>query len=107
MSANDYPVHSQLDVLDGKTISKNEEWWKAAILYERYGRKIGVYLWHKEDGDWKRKQKYVVRSLDDWTKDRAAIEGLLPKLEGDVDTDDGSVEASSEVNELVEEAMEN
>lgn len=107
MSTDDYPVHSQLTVLDGKTISKNEEWWKAAILYESYGRKIGVYLWHKEDGSWKRKQKYVVRSLDDWTKDRAAVEELLSKLEDDDDISDSSAEASSEVNELVEEAMEN
>lgn len=104
MGSQGYPVHSAIDIVDGTTIYKNEEWWKAAVLYERHGRKIGIYLWHKEDGEWKRKQKYVVRSLDDWIDDRAAIEQLLPQLDDEVDSD--SNDFSSKVDELVEDAMD-
>lgn len=101
-----YPVHSAIEVIEGNDIYKNEEWWKAALVYERYGRKIGIYLWHKENGDWKRKQKYVVRDVEDWVNDRAAIEGLLPHLDGDADHKSGSPEQDSKVDDLVDEALE-
>lgn len=109
MPSNDYPVHSEIEVIEGKTISKSEEWWKAAILFERYGRKIGVYLWHLENGEWKRKQKYVIRELEDWKADRHAIEELLPKLVGDsnVGNADSSNEDSEVINQLVDESLEN
>jgi hypothetical protein len=100
-----YPVHSAIDVIEGNDIYKNEEWWKAALVYERYGLKIGVYLWHKEDGDWKRKQKYVVRDVEDWANDRAAIEELLPHLDDEVNSDSGSPKQDSKVDDLVDEAL--
>lgn len=101
-----YPVHSTLDVIEGKDIYKHEEWWKAVLLYERHGRKIGIYLWHKKDNDWKRKQKYVIRDVDDWAKDREAIEELLPGLDKDESPDSSSEESDSKVGDLVEEAID-
>lgn len=75
-----FPAHDELDVMEGRTIYKSDDWWKAVLLYEGFGeRNIGIYLW-KKDEDWKRQQKYVVRSEDEWHKDRAAVESLLPEL---------------------------
>lgn len=76
-----FPVHDALDVIDGVTIFKNANWWKAVLLYEGFsGREIGIYLWKRGDDGWKRKQKYVIRSKDDWIDDRKVIKEFLEEL---------------------------
>jgi len=40
-----FPVHEDLEVQDGQTVFKSDDWWKAVVLYEGYrGAEIGVYL---------------------------------------------------------------
>lgn len=92
MKAQDFPVHDKLDVIDGATVYKTEEWWKAVVVFEQYGRKIGVYLWNwrEDDSRWVRKQKYVVRKPEDWKIDRELIDTYLPLLEDE--RDDGAEE---------------
>lgn len=80
-----FPVHESLDVLDGETIYRTDEWHKAVVLYrysitESDSPELAIYLWHKEDGKWKRKQKYVARTSDAWEEDRGVIERFLPAL---------------------------
>ena len=78
---DEFPVHDDLDVIEGRTIFKSDGWWKAAVLYDGYrGHDIAIYLWKEESSRWKRKQKYVVHSKDDWNDDRKAIEDLLVPL---------------------------
>lgn len=77
----DFPVHEDLDVQDGETVFKSDDWWKAVVLYEGYrGREIGVYLWQHRDGDWRPQQKYVIRSQDNWEQDRQVIEEFVDEL---------------------------
>lgn len=77
-----FPVHEELEVLDGVTIFKSADWWKAVLLNDGFsGREICVYLWKRVDGDWKRKQKYVIRSKDDWKEEREAIVEFLGELD--------------------------
>lgn len=77
----DFPVHEDLDVQDGETVFKSDDWWKAVVLYEGYrGPEIGVYLWQHRNGDWRRQQKYVIRSQDDWAQDKAIIEEFVTDL---------------------------
>lgn len=76
-----FPVHEDLDVQDGETVFKSEDWWKAVVLYEGYrGPEIGVYLWQQQDGDWRRQQKYVIRSQDDWEQDKEIIDRYVEEL---------------------------
>lgn len=78
----DFPVHETIDVHEGETIYRTAQWWKAVILYEGYrDTKIAIYLWQYTDGEWRRRQKFVVRSRDDWERDTEYIETLLSKLE--------------------------
>lgn len=78
---SEFPVYEDLDVVDGETVFKSHEWWKAVVLYEGYrGREIGDYLWQKRNDGWKRQQKYVVRSVDDWEDDKEIIKRLVEKL---------------------------
>lgn len=77
----EYPVHEELDVQKGETVFKSDDWWKAIVLYEGYrGREIGVYLWQDRDGEWRRQQKYVIRSKDDWDQDREIINRYVEQL---------------------------
>lgn len=79
--SDEFPTHEELEVLDGRTIFKSNDWWKAAVLYNGFsGREIGIYLW-KQNGDrWKRQQKYVIRSENDWETDQEAVKPLLKRL---------------------------
>ena len=36
-----------------------------------------IYLWQKDDGDWRRRQKYAIKNRDDWSTDRDAVDALL------------------------------
>lgn len=77
----DVPVHDGFDIVDTETIFKSDDWWKAVVLYEGYrGKEIAIYLWQHRDDEWKRSQKYVVRSQEDWEDDKAAIEEFVDQL---------------------------
>lgn len=76
-----YPVHEDLDVDRGVTISKSNKWWKAALEIDGYsGREVAVYLWKMTDSGWKRKQKYKISSREDWDQDREVIDSLVTDL---------------------------
>lgn len=66
---------------DGETIFKSDDWWKAVVLYEGYrGPEVAVYLWQQRDDSWRRQQKYVIQSQDDWEDDKAVIEDFVTEL---------------------------
>ncbi len=78
------PISDFYKVIDYVTIFKSEKWWEAIVVFESAGRRsIGMYLWHKRNGLWKRKHKFNVRNLDEWTKLKDAIDVLAPKLSSD------------------------
>ena len=43
-------------------------------------RHIALYLWFRRDGVWKRRQKFVFRSREEWDKAKNAVEGLAGML---------------------------
>lgn len=79
-SVPDVPVHDALVVTNAETIYKTGEWWKGVVTYH-YERseseETAIYLWHKEDDGWTRKNKYVIKTVDAWETDRQIIETLL------------------------------
>jgi hypothetical protein len=76
------PIVAPLKVLAQKTINKRFGWWSAVVLLESYGRKqVCFYLWQKkEDGGWKRKQKFAVHNQEDWELIQAAVVGMIREL---------------------------
>lgn len=78
---NRFPVHDKIDVIDGETVYKNDSWWKAVILSEGFrGREVNIYVWLNEDNGWTRKQKYSVKSRDDWESDRDLVDEFVEAL---------------------------
>lgn len=86
------PISDFYKVIDHVTIFKSDKWWEAIVVFEAYGkRQIGMYLWQKKkekseedekqtEYKWKRKHKFNVRDLEEWSKLKNAIEQLAPKL---------------------------
>lgn len=78
-----HPVHDNIRVLDAVDIYKSSEWWKAVIYYENVeydsDPEVGIYLWHYDGGDneWKRKNKYTIKSAEAWKQDLPIINALL------------------------------
>lgn len=78
----EFPVHDEITVQDGRTVFKDDRWWKAVILYEDFqGLAVAVYVWQNWNGDdWRRQQKYVIRSHEAWEQDRDLIEEFIWEL---------------------------
>ena len=75
------PISEFYTVIESVTIFKSKEWWEAVVVFESSGkRSIGLYLWQKKGEAWKRKHKFTIRSLDEWSKLKNAVEQLSPKL---------------------------
>jgi hypothetical protein len=80
-TAEKLPISSVYKVVDYVTIFKTDLWWEAIVVFETYGkRQIGMYLWQKRNSVWKRKNKFGVRTLDEWEKLKEAVDQLAPKL---------------------------
>lgn len=75
------PISDFYKVIDYVTIFKSEKWWEAIVVFESFNkRSIGLYLWQKRGGVWKRKHKFNIRNLEEWDKLKNAIEKLTPQL---------------------------
>jgi len=75
------PISETIKVIEETTVFKSDKWWAAVVLVESFGRKqLAVYLWNKKGGQWKRRQKFVVRNKAQWSQFKEAIEKLLPHL---------------------------
>jgi len=75
------PISDFYKVVDYVTIFRSEKWWEAVVVVESFGRRsVGLYLWQFRDGKWKRKHKFQVRNLDEWSKVKNAVDKLASKL---------------------------
>jgi len=71
------PVSERVKVLRYFTLFKSGRWWAAVGLFEAFWRKhIALHLWFTRHGVWKRRQKFVFRSREEWDKAKKAVEGL-------------------------------
>lgn len=73
----EYPVHDELDVIDGETIFKGDGWWKAIVVCDSWnGEEVNVYLWQENNDNWNRKQKFKVGDKQEWM----AVKGTIDKM---------------------------
>lgn len=81
MSEEKLPISEKLKVLDAATIYRSQKWWAAVALVDSFGRKqIAMYLWLNREGKWKRNQKYIIHSRNEWTQVKEVIEKFIPQL---------------------------
>ncbi|MEM2529612.1 MAG: hypothetical protein QXQ76_00490 [Candidatus Bathyarchaeia archaeon] len=81
MSEERLPISEELKVLEGTTLYKTGKWWSAVALVDSFGRKqVALYLWLNKDGKWKRQQKFVIHTKDEWSKVKEVVDKLIEKL---------------------------
>lgn len=77
----DLPISDYYRMSRGNTLYRNQKWWKAAALVCQKGdyetNEVIAYLWQKVDDEWRRRQKYSVRSLNEWEEEYPIIDGLV------------------------------
>ncbi|MCW4019050.1 MAG: aminopeptidase [Candidatus Bathyarchaeota archaeon] len=75
------PISDFYKVIDYQTIYKTDVWWEAVVIFETYNRRqIGMYLWQKRGGVWKRKNKFSIRNLYEWGKIKNVVDQLFQKI---------------------------
>jgi hypothetical protein len=81
MSEEQVPVNAYIHVIKAITIYKTAKWWQAVVLGESNGKKhIGIYLWQKQESQWKRKHKFQLNRKTDYPPIHKAIEDLIGEL---------------------------
>lgn len=80
-SETEFPTSDYYTVGAGETVFQSDDWWKAIVKIDQKGdyetEEVMVYLWQKTDGDWRRRQKYTIKSQSDWEEEAAVIESVL------------------------------
>ncbi len=75
------PISDFYEVLDYQTIKKSHFWWSAIVLFKVKNRtSIGLYLWQKKDGKWKRKNKFTINNKEDYQLINEIVTGFINQL---------------------------
>jgi hypothetical protein len=80
-SETEFATSDYYTVGAGETVFKSDDWWKAIVKIEQKGdydtEEVMVYLWQKSDGQWRRRQKYAIKSQSEWEEEADVIEAVL------------------------------
>ena len=80
-STDEFPVNDYYGLANGKTIFQSNGWWKAILKISQKGsyetEEVMIYLWQERDNDWRRRQKYTIKSQEKWEEERKIIELVL------------------------------
>jgi predicted phosphatase len=75
------PISDKLSVLGSVTLYKTTKWWATVALLDSFGRKqVALYLWLNKEGKWKRNQKYIIHSREEWNRIKEAVEKFVSQL---------------------------
>lgn len=80
-SNQEFPVNDYYELAAGETVFQSDGWWKAILKISKKGsyetEEIMVYLWQEVDGDWRRRQKYTIKSEERWDDEVEVIESIV------------------------------
>lgn len=69
------PISEFYQVIRYQTISRSSKWWSFIVLFKaRNKSKIGLYLFQKKEGNWKRKHKFTISSKEEYEDIKKVIE---------------------------------
>jgi hypothetical protein len=78
---DDLPVEDDHSVRRARTVFRTDRRWKAVVHLDRVGDcetdEVVVYLWHRGDDGWHRRQKYVVRDPGEWRRERDLVTAFV------------------------------
>lgn len=75
------PVSDYYEVAAGETVFRSDNWWKAIVKITKKGsyetEEVMIYLWQETDGDWRRRQKYTIKSEERWQEEAEVVGSIL------------------------------
>lgn len=81
VSDSEFPVSDYYSLSAGETIFQSDGWWKAIVKLDQKGdyetEEVIIYLWQKQDGDWRRRQKYTIKDPESWQEEAECIEAVI------------------------------
>jgi len=81
LGGENLPISGKIRVIRHVDVFKSDRWWAACALIESFGRRqVALYLWNKRGESWKRRQKFVFRSRQEWESIKAIVEELVREL---------------------------
>ena len=76
-----FPTSDYYTLNGGETVFQSDDWWKAIVNVGMKGDyetdEVMIYLWQRSEGDWRRRQKSVIKSDEDWTDLSRAVESVM------------------------------
>lgn len=96
-SEDTLPVSDYYEVAAGETIFRSDGWWKAIVKISQKGsyetEEVMIYLWQEVDGDWRRRQKFTIKSEERWQEEMEVVESIVyseNQQDGDTNHSSGS-----------------
>ncbi len=94
-SGTAFPTSDYYTLAGGETVFRSDGWWKGIVKIAQKGsyetEEVMVYLWQEVDGDWRRRQKYTIKSESSWQDESGIIESVL-----DVDATESHTQSAVE-----------
>lgn len=101
-----FPVSDYYTIGVGETVFQTDEWWKAIVNVTEKGtyetNEVMVYLWQERDGEWRRRQKYTIKSVSNWEEEREVIDEHLSPEESAGMTEETTNSTEGVTGELTE-----
>jgi hypothetical protein len=102
-SVEDFPVSDYYEIAAGETVFQSDGWWKAILKISKKGsyetEEVMVYLWQEVDGDWRRRQKFTIKSEERWRKEVDVIESIVDTTTRDTDHLENGASSTDDVSE--------
>lgn len=106
---NAFPASDYYTVADGETVSKGDGWWKAIVRVVEKGNyetnEVMVYVWQNVDDQWRRRQKYTIKSVSDWEEEREIIEDHLSSKPTSSDVEEDAGDSRNNTDDEVSEGL--
>lgn len=105
-----FPVSNYYTVAVGETIFQDNDWWKAIVNVVKKGsyetNQVMVYLWQKVEDEWRRRQKYAIKSASDWEDECRIVDSKISTNETAAECERADETGSSVSTELSELSRE-
>lgn len=106
---DEFPVSDYYHATTGETVFRSEDWWKAILKITQKGsydtEEMMIYLWQEVNSNWRRRQKYTIKSRERWKDEIVTIESVLSGNDnstqgGDMDSPTSEDDSSLQSDEL-------
>jgi hypothetical protein len=80
-TTTEFPASDYYTIGASTTIFQSDGWWKAILNVVEKGSyetdEVMIYVWQQVDDEWRRRQKYTIKTLSNWKKEREIVDRFI------------------------------